>query len=53
MNLKTECPDCHATLSAHIFDLGPLDDKAKDWIAELILEEHRDVCPEQAADARR
>jgi hypothetical protein len=44
MNLETQCPDCHATISAHVFDLGPLDDKAKDWIASIVLEEHRENC---------
>lgn len=31
-------------LDAKVFDLGPLDDKAKDWIAQLILDEHRETC---------
>jgi hypothetical protein len=41
MNLNIQCPDCGFVKPVHIFDLGPLDDKAKDWIASIVLEEHR------------
>lgn len=44
MTLPIPCPDCGTVLSAHAFDLGPLDDKAKDWIASIVLEEHRENC---------
>jgi hypothetical protein len=44
MNLDIRCPDCGFVANTHVFDLGPLDDKAKDWIASIVLEEHRENC---------
>src|SRR5580698_3108673 len=44
MTLSIPCPACGTVLQANVFDLGPLDDKAKSWIAEITMEEHRKVC---------
>jgi hypothetical protein len=44
VTLPIPCPACGTVLEAKVFDLGPLDDKAKDWIASIVLEEHHENC---------
>jgi phage terminase large subunit GpA-like protein len=54
MTLPIPCPACGTVLQAKVFDLGPLDDKAKERIASIVLDEHKENCRgENDAENRR